>query len=52
MSFFNERDRLNHEAEDRETHKYTWDDVCATKNCTHDNPDCGAWEELNYESSY
>ncbi|GGQ07950.1 hypothetical protein BKA00_007452 [Actinomadura coerulea] len=25
---------------------YTWDDVCSTKDCTHDNPECGAWEEL------
>lgn len=43
-----EEDRLECLAIDRETNKYTWDDVCYTNNCTHDNPKCGAWEELNY----
>lgn len=28
--------------------EYTWDDVCLTENCTHDNLKCGAWEELHY----
>lgn len=25
---------------------YTWDDVCVVRDCTHDNPECGAWAEL------
>lgn len=25
---------------------YTWDDVCATKNCEHINKRCGAWEDI------